>query len=294
MTLRNLPRDGEVTLDHIGHFIADSDAATAALVAAGFTVTPYSAQVVPDPVTGKASLTGTANVCVMLRTGYLELLTHTADTPIGLEFKDALARRAGLHLAAFAVADAEALYPSIATAWPMRPLARFSRNIGTVDGEEEARFTVARLEKGTMPEGRVQILTHHDESAVWQPRWLDHENTALGLSATIIAAPEPAEAAGRFARLFGREAAPSGDGFTVALDRGSIEVMSEAAGERLVGRAVEPGVPAFVGTRLAVADLARMRACLERAGLSPRADGERLVCSFPPALGIGVWVVERA
>ena len=292
---RNLPNRGEVTLDHVGHFVADADAATKVLVAAGFTVTPYSAQVAPDPVTGEPALTGTANVCVMLRLGYLEVLTHTADTPIGLEFREALARRAGLHLAAFAVADAAETHAALAAAgWPMRPLARFLRNVDTGAGSEEARFTVARLAKGTMPEGRVQVLTHHNEAAMWQARWTDHENTAEGLAATIVAAPDPEEAAGRFANLLGRSATPCANGFRVALDRGAVEVVDEAEGARLVGCAVEAGRPAFVGTRISVGDPERALWWLERGGLKPRREGDAIVTPFPAALGIGAWIMSAA
>ena len=291
----NLPKGGEVMLDHIGHFVADADAAARALVAAGFTVTPHSAQVVPDPVTGEPALTGTANVCVMLRLGYLEVLTHTADTPIGLEFRAALARRAGLHLAAFAVADAEETHAALAAAgWPMRPLARFFRQVDTVEGSEEARFTVARLAKGTMPEGRVQVLTHHNEAAMWQARWTRHENTAEGLAATVVAAPDPEEAAGRFAGLLGRSATPSESGFRVALDRGAVEVVDEAEGARLAGRVVEAGRPAFVATRISVGDPERATWWLERGGLAPRREGDAIVTPFPAALGIGAWIMNAA
>lgn len=288
LVTRNLPEPGETMLDHVGHFVADAEEASRALAAAGFTVTPYTAQVVPDPETGELALTGTGNVCVMLRTGYIEVLTHTADTAIGLEFKEALARRAGLHLAAFTVADAEATHADLAAAgWPMRPLARFSRPIPTVDGEEVARFTVARLEKGTMPEGRVQLLTHHDEAALWQERWLAHENTATGLAGVIVSAPDPAEAADRFARLFSRKARPCADGFAVALERGSVEVVSEAAGAALAGRPVDPGRPAFVGYRLAFEEPDRAAALL-----AARPVGDRLVCAFPDALGVGAIVID--
>ena len=145
-TAGNSPPAGQIYLDHVGHFIPDADACASALRAAGFVVTPYSAQVAPDPETGRPGLTGTANVCVMLRRGYLEFLAHTADTPIGLEFKEALARRAGLHLAAFAVADAAANHAVLsADGLHMRPLVLMSRTIETETGSAEARFTVARL-----------------------------------------------------------------------------------------------------------------------------------------------------
>ncbi|WMS42237.1 VOC family protein [Acuticoccus sp. MNP-M23] len=289
----NLPREGEVVLDHVGHFVPDAAACADALTAAGFTVTPYSAQVVPDPETGEPTPTGTGNVCVMLGSGYLEFLVHTADTPLGQEFQAALARRAGLHLAAFAVPDAEATHAALsADGWPMRPLARFSRTVGTEDGEATARFTVARLEKGTMPEGRIQLLTHHDEAAIWQPRWVTHENSAVGLSGMTIAAPDPAEAAARFSRLFGRPAEATAAGHAVRLDRGVLTFVEEAAGTHLAGRDLEPGQPAIVAYSLKVADLETARDAFARAGIGAAQAQGALVVRFPEALGLGVWIVH--
>lgn len=292
MKASNLPGDGQVFLDHVGHFVADARACTTALEAAGFTVTPFSAQVAPVPGTGAPALTGTGNVCVMLRSGYLEFLTHTADTPIGLEFKEALARRAGLHLAAFAVPDAEAGHDELSRRLPMRPLVRFSRDVEAPEGYREARFTVARLHRDAMPEGRVQLLTHASESAMWQARWLDHPNGAEGLVSLIASAPDPAEAAARFSAFLDRPVIRESEArYRIDLDRGGIEILAEDAAARLVGVAIEPGRPNFVAYTVGVGDLSRTRAHMERAGLPVHAaDGSAVVVPFPPALGLGAWL----
>lgn len=286
----NQPRAGAVTLDHTGHFVADADAARAALVDLGFTVTPFSAQVRPDPDTGEQKLTGTGNICVMLPEGYLEILVHTADTPIGLEFKAALNRRAGVHLAAFGVADAESRHAALlAEGKDMRPLVHFSREVETEAGHETAAFTVARLAAGAMPEGRVQILTHHTVAAMWQPRWTRHANGARALRALVVSSPDPAEAAARFGSFLDRRPEPRGEGLRLALDRGAIEFLPEAAATALVGTAVEPGRSCFVGVRVSLADLAVMR---ERPGA--RDLGDMVSLPFDPALGSGVWLFESA
>lgn len=291
MQVGNLPGQGQVFLDHVGHFVPDAGACAAALEAAGFIVTPFSAQVAPDPETGRPALTGTGNVCVMLRSGYLEFLAHTADTAIGLEFKDALARRAGLHLAAFAVADAEARHGELSQLLPMRPLVRFSRDVETPEGSREARFTVARLQRDVSPEGRVQLLTHASEAAMWQPRWLDHPNGAGGLGSLIVSAPHPAEAAARFATFLGRPASGQSAGhYRVGLDRGVVEVLAEDAAEHLVGAAIEPGRASFVGYGVSVRDLSRTRDWMDRAGRPIRAVDGKTVVPFPPALGLGAWI----
>lgn len=285
------PATGDaIRLDHSGHFVADAEAARAELEALGFTVTPFSAQVQPDAATGEPRLTGTGNICVMLPEGYLELLVHTADTPLGLEFLAALERRAGLHLAAFAVDDAAARHAQLEAAGvAMRPLVHFKREVATETGQETAAFSVARLAAGTMPEGRVQFLVHHNAPALWQPRWTRHGNGAQALSALILSAPDPEEAAARFARCFGRPVEPCGAGLRIALDRGALEILPEAAATALVGAAVEPGRPAFVGLRLAVTDPA---ALADRPGA--RWLGASLALPFGPALGAGVWLFDPA
>src|SRR5262245_455767 len=96
---RQLPVDDEIFLDHVGHFVRDREAASRALVHAGFAPTPVSVQV--DPA---GALTGTGNVCAMFTRGYIEVLFKTAETPLAAELDSAMARYPGVHLAAFAVA----------------------------------------------------------------------------------------------------------------------------------------------------------------------------------------------
>ena len=57
--------------------------------------------------------TGTGNVTAMFSRGYIEVLFKTADTPLGREFDLALAGHAGVHLAAFSVADARGAAPAL-------------------------------------------------------------------------------------------------------------------------------------------------------------------------------------
>jgi len=287
----NHPAPGQILLDHTGHFVSDAAAATDSLVALGFTVTPYSAQVQPDPDTGEARLTGTGNVCVMLDHGYLEFLVHTADTPIGLEFRAALDRRAGLHLSAFAVPDAAQRHADLlADGHPMRPLVRFSRDVETADGTETARFTVARLRAGTMPEGRVQVLTHHTVAAMWQDRWTAHPNTAHSLRSIIISAPDVDETAARFSRFLGVPAVPARAGQRIELSRGAVEILPEGAATDLTGTPVEQGRSVFVGLRIGVSDLSAIRG---RTAAGVDRDGS-LLLPFGPALGRGVWIFEQA
>jgi Glyoxalase-like domain len=293
---RRLPLGGEIFLDHVAHFVSDPEAASRALVRAGFAPTPMSIQVIPDPAGGAPRPTGTGNVTCMLDRGYLEILFKTADTPLGQEFDAAMARYRGVRLAAFAVADAAATHARLGgSGFRLQPLVAMQRPVGTEAGEDIAAFSVVRVAPGEMPEGRIQALTHRTEHTVWQPRWLSQPNGARGLLDIVVAEEDVAEAVSRFSRFLDRE--PRADRFGPAfhLDRGCVQLVAAAALERLFPRLTLPDLPFMAAYGLAVNSLDNATACL-RAGdrAFDRGDG-CVIAPFPDELGVGCWVfVESA
>ena len=282
---RQLPTGGEIFLDHAGHFVRDAKAASTALERAGFAPTPVSVQVNPD-----GTPTGTGNVTAMFARGYIEVLFKTADTPLAREFDAALAAHSGLHLVAFSVADAAAGHARLAAdGFPMRPLVQFQRPVETAGGPGIAAFTVVRLERGAMAEGRIQLLTHRTEDTVWQPRWLIHPNGAQAFIDLVIVSADVSDATARFARLTGRVAAPGTFGQSIMLDRGCIEIISEPAWAALVPEVAVPRLPFIGGYAIRVASLRDAEVLMDKAGLNPRRSGKTLVVPFPPELGTGAW-----
>jgi len=292
---RRLPAGDEIFLDHVAHFVRDAEAASRALTRAGFAPTPISIQVHPDAA-GGTKPTGTGNVTAMFSRGYMEVLFKTAETALAREFDAALARHSGLHLAAFAVADAVAARARLArSGFRVRELVRMQRPVETEAGAGTAAFAIARVEPEMMPEGRIQMLTHHTEQAVWQPRWLSHPNSAVGLVDVVIAVADVEEAAARFARFTGRAATPTPGGALIRLDRGGVYLVShDRATEKLPEVAVTT-LPFMIGYALRVRTLAAAEAAVDRAGLEWRAIEGGLVASFPTDLGEGAWFfVEQA
>ena len=282
---RQLPIGNEIFLDHAGHFVRDAQAARAALARAGFAPTPVSVQVNPD-----GTPTGTGNVTAMFARGYIEVLFKTADTPLAREFDAALAGHSGLHLVAFSVADAAAGHARLAAnGFAMRPLVQFQRPVETASGPGVAAFTVVRLERGAMAEGRIQLLTHRTESTVWQPRWLTHPNGALAFVDLVIVSADVSDATARFARFTGHVAAPGTFGQSIKLDRGNIEIISEAAWAALVPEVAVPRLPFIGAYAIRVASLRDAEVLMHKAGLNPRRSGKTLVVPFPPELGTGAW-----
>ncbi len=292
---RQLPQGDEIFLDHIAHFVRDADAASVALERAGFAPTPVSIQVNPDGAGGMRP-TGTGNVTAMFARGYMEVQFKTADTALSREFDAALARHAGLHLAAFAVADAATARDRLAVnGFRVRDLVHMQRPVETATGPDSAAFTIARVEPGEMPEGRIQMLTHHTEHTVWQPRWLSHPNTATGLIDLVIAVADIEEAAARFTRFTGRAATRTPDSALIRLDRGGIYLVThERASEKLPEVAIAKP-PFMLGYAIKVQSLAACEAIVDHADLEWRALDDGLVAAFPAELGEGAWFfVERA
>jgi glyoxalase-like protein len=292
---RQLPLGEEVFLDHLAHFVRDPQAAGSALARAGFAPAPLSIQSNPDPDGGPPRLTGTGNITVMFRRGYVEVLFKTSDTPLARELDAALDRYGGLHLAAFAVADAAAAHARLgASGFRVRPLVHMQRPVDTESGPAVAAFTIARVEPGVMPEGRIQMLTHRTEHAVWQPRWLTHPNGAVGLTDVVMAVADVEEAAQRFARFTGRPATANAAGRAVALERGRVQFMGPAALVAMLPDVTVPVLPFIGAYAVRVASLEQAERALRAGGLPARRDGRTLIACFPPALGVGAWLFVEA
>ena len=290
-----LPAGEAIFLDHVGHFVADPQAASAALARAGFAPTPVSIQVEPDPAGGPSRPTGTGNVCAMLPAGYVEVLFMTAETPLGRQLDAARSRYDGLHLVAFAVADAEASHARLqAAGFAMQPLVRMQRPVATAAGPMTsttgiAAFEVVRVEPGAMPEGRVQMLRHLTEDTVWQPRWLEHPNGAVALRALSIVVADVDAAAARYSRFVDRPANAIAGGCRIALDRGELQVLTADAWLARWPDVAIPALPFMGECTIEVTGLAATDRALDAGGLTRLAGQGGRSVRFPRALGHGVW-----
>jgi len=289
-----LPIGQEIFLDHVAHFVRDADAASRALTRAGFAPTPLSIQVNPDAGGGAPRPTGTGNVTAMLAQGYIEVLFKASDTPLAAELETAMRRYAGLHLIAFAVADAQSAHRRLAAAgFRMRPLVHMQRPVATASGKGTAVFTVARVGPGEMAEGRIQILTHHTEDMVWQPRWLSHPNGAVALQRVVIAVEDVQDAAQRYARFTDRHAGNDFANQRIQLDRGCIDFVGQGACAQIFPEIPIPCLPFIAACEIRVTSLAKLKTALAGAGLQIEPRNEALLVLFPEELGRGAWLFRE-
>jgi hypothetical protein len=280
------PSPGGLNIDHIAHFVPDIEAAGTVLEQAGFTLTPFSAQSHRLEPGGPLVPAGSGNRCVMLREGYLEFLTPTADTPIARQLHQAIARYTGVHLIAFGSADAAADHARLDGAgFHPLPTVALQREIGTEHGEETARFSVVRVAPGTMAEGRVQFCQQHTPEWLWQPRWIAHANGAHGLAAVIICVADPQEAARRYSRFTGLPARIGSDDARIDSERGSLLFVTPQRLRAALGL-TPPSLPWIAGYVLECDNLDDTRARLTAGGCDLRETGAgRLLLQWPAALG---------
>ena len=291
---RQLPVGGEIFLDHVAHFVRDRHAAARALARAGFTPTPPSIQINPDPGDGAPRPTGTGNITAMLAEGYIEALFKSSETALAAEMESAMQRYCGLHLVAFAVPDAAAAHRRLElSGFRVRPLVHMARPVATLSGTGRAAFTVTRVEPGEMAEGRIQILTHHTAEMVWQPRWLTHPNGALALQRVLIAVEHVQDAAERYARFTGRQPRALPSGCCIELDRGRIDLVSRAGFERMLPEIAIPSLPFIGACEIRVASLPKLKESLNRARLRTAARRDGLLAVFPEELGLGAWLFRE-
>ena len=298
MVPNQVPAAGEKVLDHLAHWVPDLEAAGETLASLGFVLTPWSEQhAAPEPGAPIAPV-GSANRCIMLRSGYLEVLTPLAATPIGRELQTGIDRYVGVHLLAFGSPDTEAEQAGLeARGFPQRPPVALRREVRIESGETATlRFTVGRAKLGSMAEGRVQFLTHHTPEHLWQARWLAHPNTAEGLAEVWIVTADLDEAAARYAGYLDRPADHREAGFAaIDLTRGRVSLFTPEAFRARLPDAAVPTLPFIAGYGLRVGDAGRARAAAERTpgvtvhGLGP----DRFAAALPGNVG-GTLLFSRS
>ncbi len=278
----------EVFLDHLAHWIPDMDAASEAFERLGFLLTPYTEHT-NSTAPGEPILpAGSANRCIMLREGYLEVLTPTADTAIGQELRAGIDRYVGLHLIAFGCSDAEAQRERlIGEGFEQRPVVDLRREIVLEDGSAGGlQFTVIRPVPGAMAEGRIQFLTHHTPDLLWEERWMRHPNAAERLTDIILCVADPDEAAGRHERYVGRTLRSVAGGWTMDCDRGRLTLLDPTALSRAIPGAEPPCLPYIAAYAIACGDLAQCRAHLDGTGIGYRPLTGRAI-SVPLSAALG-------
>ncbi len=204
-----------VALDHVGVAARDLPPLLAQYQRLGFDLSPLAQQSGRRTPDGQVELFGSGNRCAFFRHGYVELIGILDPALYPNAVDQFVARYAGLHIAAFAMADEQANLARLRAGGLAIPgVAYLERPVEA--GGPIARF--ARLPFPDAPEGRVQLIRHLTPDLVWQPRWMQHANKVEALESLVLVSAKPAETAARFSRLTGLPVEPDpAGGFVLAL-----------------------------------------------------------------------------
>ncbi|MEJ0018646.1 MAG: VOC family protein [Acetobacteraceae bacterium] len=203
------------TLDHVVVNVRDQiDAALQTYQRLGFTMTPR----------GYHTL-GSMNHLAIFGSEYLELI---AAAPGETRRTEILASPFGLNGLVFGTEDSTAVYAALhAAEVPVEPPLEFSRPVELPGGARDAAFRTVRITPGVVPAGRIYFCHHLTRDLVWRDEWRHHPNGAIGVERAVIAARDPANLAGLFARMFGADAVRrAGSGFVLAVGLSHFHVMA--------------------------------------------------------------------
>jgi hypothetical protein len=264
------PRAGECFLDHVAIFVREFEHSGAALQRLGFTLTPFRAHTSAlrpgEPLTNL----GTGNRCAMFRSGFLEVLGATADTPMAALLRQQLARYAGLHLIAFSGQNVDATHAALhADGLKPLPIAKIRRTQSTPDGEQEILSRIIRLSPEAWPEGRVQIVfPEMSPDAMWHAALVEHANGADRLSEVLIVVQDPAARVAQFARFTRRPVRAVRGRHVLETDRGRIHLIAAHEAGRYIPGLDVPAVPFIAAAAIGSRDLAATRALFDSRGIS--------------------------
>jgi catechol 2,3-dioxygenase-like lactoylglutathione lyase family enzyme len=236
-------------LDHIVHAVRDLDAAAELYRGLGFTVGARNRHP-----------WGTHNYVIQFPGVFIELLTLAEPDKLGDDgfsrlfgayTRDFLTRGEGLSLLILesrdAGADAAAFHEAkIAGSEVMR----FEREAKRPDGSAvKVGFSLAFAADKLAPDIHFATCQQHYPENFWNPTFQQHANGAESVAGVVLVAHEPSRHRDFLLAFSGAQSShDTGEGFTIDLPRGAIEMTTPAAFERRFGL---PAPDVTRGARLA-------------------------------------------
>lgn len=282
------PGCGITGIDHTLIGVRDLEASRTVWTRLGFTVCPR----------GRHIGWGTGNYCVMLDSGYIELLGIIDATQFTNNLDKFLAEREGLMGIAFATNDAAACEAQLQTAGlhpePARDLARL---LELPEGDVKPSFKLVFLPPAETPAVRAFVCHHQTPELVRRPEWQQHPNGATALISTTIVCDDPVAVAFGYMPIFGPERLKVLDGVTIVnCGFGTLRFVTPAHLQILhPGFAKLPSHPTpwMAAMKLEVRDRAQCMAHLQQAGVAFIQTGDSCLIHPQDANGLILELVGR-
>lgn len=273
-------------IDHIVIAVPSLDPAIALFEKMGFVTTER----------GHHSEWGTANSCLMMGEGYIELLAAESNGP-GAKRVLAHLEKKGPGVVAIAIASRDAVKSQVLLSKAgvaVGPVRALSREKATPAGPVTLRFSTVTLPEDALPGFPALLCQHHSTPHLRLAAELAHPNGARSLSSVtaIVASPDGLTTA--YDRVFGPlSATPTDDMVTVHAGRSLLFLVTPDGFDHLHPQIdmKQPAPPAVAAITIAVADLDATAALLKARGVPFRRQGPHVVPAVAEELGVGIEFV---
>ncbi|HYD08189.1 MAG TPA: VOC family protein [Reyranella sp.] len=267
-------------IDHTLVGVSDLEAARAVWETLGFTLTPR----------GRHIGWGTGNYCIMLESGYIELLGVVDSSQFLNNLDGFLKRREGLMGLAFGTdnprACAEALKASDVVFEGPKGL---KRKLEMPEGEVLPAFELLYLDREATPSLNAFITHHLTPELIRRPEWLRHANRARRLISVTVVTEDPVRTAIGYLPLFGPDRVQVSDKMTVVDTGAGVLRFVTPKGLRALYDALLPlpehELPWIAAMKLEVADKNRCRDFLRDRHVPVEKTGKG--CLVPPEVANG-------
>ena len=198
--------DAITGIDHTLVGVRDLEAARRTWETLGFTLTPR----------GRHIGWGTGNYCIMLESGYIELLGTVDHSQFLNNLDRFLEKREGLMGLAFGTADSAACAAALEAAGiAFEGPKDLKRKLELPEGEVLPAFELVHLDRAATPGLSAFITRHLTPELIRRPEWLRHANRARRLRSVTVVTEDPVKTAMGYLPLFGPDRVQVSDAMTV-------------------------------------------------------------------------------
>ncbi|WP_395018668.1 VOC family protein [Dongia sp.] len=267
-------------IDHTLVGVRDLEAARGVWETLGFTCTPR----------GRHIGWGTGNYCIMLESGYIELLGVVDPSQFLNNLDVFLKKREGLMGLAFGTDNprqcAEALKDSGVVFEGPKGL---KRKLELPEGEVLPEFELLYLDREATPSLNAFVTHHLTPELIRRPEWLRHANRARRLISVTIVTEDPVRTVIGYLPLFGPDRIQVSDAMTVVdTGAGALRFVTPKSLKTLYDALLplpEHATPWVAAMKIEVADKARCRDFLKDRHVPVEKTGKG--CLVPPEVANG-------
>ncbi len=185
--------------------------------------------------------------------------------------------------------DLEALHDRLVAAGvPRGDIRPYQRNVDTETGQQLMRALAFGFPPEANPEALIQMCQHLTPELVFQNRYQQHDNGAVGVVEITVCSDDPASFAGSYARYTGHDHTKDDYVYTVDLGKSRVRVVAPETLPALIPGALPPAMPSLVGFTVTVTDLDATRALLTNRAVPLRNLGDIVLVDAPHAAGATV------